>query len=87
LALWPAAPPWEAKADSKLLTYTLSEPLAGAAAAKFDISTESGNLLIDVLAGGEPVLASSALPIWGPGITCPASDYQRWAAHSHTDIK
>lgn len=48
-------------ANSKLLTYTLSEPLAGATAAKFDISTESGNLTIDMLAGGEPVLASGAL--------------------------
>lgn len=48
-------------ANSKLLTYTLSEPLAGATAAKFDISTESGNLTIDMLAGSEPVLASGAL--------------------------
>lgn len=44
-----------------VLTYNLSEPLCGATAAKFDIDTASGNLTIDTLTGGEPVLASGTL--------------------------
>ena len=45
----------------KILTYNLSEPLCGAMTAKIDIDTASGNLMIDTLAGGEPVLASGTL--------------------------
>lgn len=45
----------------KVLTQTLSQPLDGAAKAKFDIYAGSGNLAIDGLRGGEPVLASGEL--------------------------
>jgi hypothetical protein len=45
----------------KILTDNLSEPLCGATAAKIDIDTASGNLTIDSLSGGEPVLASGTL--------------------------
>jgi hypothetical protein len=45
----------------KVLTYNLSEPLCGATTAKVDIDTASGNLMIDTLTGGEPVLASGTL--------------------------
>ena len=44
-----------------VLTHNLSEPLNGATSAKVDINTDSGNLMIDRLAGGEQVLASGAL--------------------------
>ena len=44
-----------------VLTYNLSEPLCGATTAKIDIDTASGNLMIDTLTGGEPVLASGTL--------------------------
>ncbi len=45
----------------KLLTYNLSEPLGEATTAKFDINTGSGNLTIDSLTGGEPLLAGGTL--------------------------
>lgn len=45
----------------KILTYDLSEPLCGATTAKVDINTASGNLTIDNLSVGEPVLASGTL--------------------------
>jgi hypothetical protein len=45
----------------KVLTYNFSEPLCGATTVKVDINTASGNLMIDKLNGGEPVLASGAL--------------------------
>lgn len=45
----------------KILTYQLSEPLNGATTAKVDISTGSGNLTIDRLTGGEPLLATGTL--------------------------
>jgi hypothetical protein len=45
----------------KVLVYNLSEPLCGATAAKIDIDTASGNLMIDTLTGGEPVLANGTL--------------------------
>ena len=44
-----------------LLTDKLSEPLNGATAAKFDIHAGDGNLIIDYLTGGEPVLANGQL--------------------------
>lgn len=44
-----------------LLTDKLSEPLNGATAAKFDIHAGNGNLIIDCLTDGEPVLASGKL--------------------------
>lgn len=47
--------------NKKVLTYNLSEPLCGATTAKVDIDTASGNLTIDNLTGGEPVLASGTL--------------------------
>jgi DUF4097 and DUF4098 domain-containing protein YvlB len=47
--------------STNVLTYNLSEPLDGATTAKIDIDTASGNLAIDPLSGGEPVLASGAL--------------------------
>lgn len=45
----------------QVLTHNLSEPLNGATAAKVDISTDSGNLMIGRLASGEAVLASGTL--------------------------
>lgn len=45
----------------KILTYNLSEPLCEATTAKVDIDTASGNLTIDTLIGGEPVLVSGTL--------------------------
>ena len=45
----------------KILTYNLSEPLCGATTAKVDIDTASGNLTIDTLTEGGPVLASGTL--------------------------
>ena len=45
----------------KVLTHNLSEPLNGATTAKVDINTDTGNLTIDKLAGGEQVLASGTL--------------------------
>ena len=47
--------------NKKVLAYNLSEPLCGATTAKIDIDTASGNLTIDNLTGGEPVLASGTL--------------------------
>ena len=44
-----------------VLTYNLSEPLCGATTAQVDINTANGNLMIDTLTGGEPVLASGTL--------------------------
>jgi hypothetical protein len=44
-----------------MLTDKLSETLNGATAAKFDIHAGDGNLIIDCLTGGEPVLASGQL--------------------------
>jgi hypothetical protein len=44
-----------------LLTEKLLEPHNGATAAKFDIHAGDGNLIIDCLTGGEPVLASGQL--------------------------
>ncbi len=46
---------------SNLLTHNLSEPLNGATTAIVDISAGSGNLTIDRLDGGEPLLASGTL--------------------------
>jgi len=44
-----------------ILTQNLSEPLAGARAAKVDIDIADGNLTIDKLAGEEQLLASGTL--------------------------
>jgi len=44
-----------------VLTHNLAEPLDGATAAKFDIYAGSGNLTIDPLTGGEPLLAGGTL--------------------------
>jgi hypothetical protein len=44
-----------------LLTDKLLEPLNGSTAAKFDIHAGDGNLIIDCLTGGEPVLACGQL--------------------------
>ncbi len=44
-----------------VLTDNLSEPLKGATAAKVDINTGAGNLVIDRLPGGEQLLASGTL--------------------------
>jgi hypothetical protein len=44
-----------------VLTDNFSEPLNGATTAKVDINAGDGNLTIDLLAGGEPVLASGTL--------------------------
>src|SRR5512133_2525110 len=61
LILLPGALAGCSSADSKVLTHNLSEPLGGAQTAKFDINTDTGNLTIDTLTGGEPVLASGTL--------------------------
>ena len=50
-----------ATVTSKVLTRNLSEPLNGARSILVDINTGSGNLVIDRLTGGEPVLASGDL--------------------------
>jgi len=44
-----------------VLTHNLSEPLNGATTAKIDINTGSGNLTVDKLTSGEPLLASGIL--------------------------
>ncbi|HOU14937.1 MAG TPA: hypothetical protein PKZ84_17655 [Anaerolineae bacterium] len=44
-----------------VLTDNLAEPLNGAKAAKFDINAGDGNLSIDRLTGGEPLLAGGEL--------------------------
>ena len=44
-----------------VLTENLSEPLNDATTAKIDIDTGTGNLTIDRLTGGEPLLASGTL--------------------------
>ncbi len=46
---------------NKLLTDNLSAPLGGATTARVDINTASGNLTIDRLIGGAPLLASGTL--------------------------
>ncbi len=46
---------------NQLRTDTLSEPLDGATAAKVNIDSRSGNLTIDTLTSGEPVLASGTV--------------------------
>src|SRR5512140_799405 len=51
----------DAKMAKKPFTHNLSEPLAGATSAKFDINTGSGNVTIDAVAGKEPLLASGTL--------------------------
>ncbi len=51
----------EQPADSNVLTQDLSEPLGGVTTAKFDINTGTGNLTIDRLTGGEPLLAGGTL--------------------------
>ncbi len=45
----------------KVLTHNLSEPLDGARHAQVDINTGMGNLVIDKLSDGEPLLASGTL--------------------------
>lgn len=45
----------------KVLTHNLSEPLSGATSARVDINTADGNLTIDRLTSGEPMLASGTL--------------------------
>lgn len=44
-----------------VLTHDLAEPLGGVTAAKFDFNTGTGNLTIDRLTGGEPLLAGGTL--------------------------
>src|SRR5690349_2509648 len=46
---------------NKILTDNLLVPLNGATAAMVDINTDTGNLSIDKLPGGEQVLASGML--------------------------
>jgi hypothetical protein len=45
----------------KVLTHQLSEPLGDTKAAKVEINPGDGNLIIDGLTGGEPVLANGSL--------------------------
>lgn len=44
-----------------VLTQNLSQPLGDAAAARFDFNVGTGNLTIDSLTGGEPLLAGGTL--------------------------
>ncbi len=46
---------------NRMLTDSLSSPLGGATTAKVTIETDAGNLTIDRLTGGEPLLASGTL--------------------------
>ena len=46
---------------ANVLTQNLSEPLDGTKTARVDISTDIGNLTIDRLTSGEPLLASGTL--------------------------
>lgn len=48
-------------ADTEVLTQELSEPLGDVTTAKFEINTDTGNLDVDGLTGGEPLLASGVL--------------------------
>ncbi|RPI33642.1 MAG: hypothetical protein EHM70_05400 [Chloroflexota bacterium] len=48
-------------ADSSVRTQDLSEPLGDVTTAKFDVNTGTGNLTIDQLTGGEPLLAGGSL--------------------------
>ncbi len=50
-----------AKSSGNLLTQEYSEPLNGATSATLDIHTGTGNLTIDRLTGGEPLLAGGTL--------------------------
>lgn len=50
-----------ANSGRNVLTDNLAEPLNGATAAKFDIDAGDGNLSIDRLTGGEPLLAGGEL--------------------------
>ena len=45
----------------KILTQNLSEPLCDASTAKVDVDVADGNLTIDPITGGEPVLANGTL--------------------------
>lgn len=45
----------------KVMTYDLSEPLGGARTVKIDIDNGDGNLVVDSLTSGEPLLASGEL--------------------------
>lgn len=47
--------------ESNVRTHDLSEPLGDVTAAKFDLNTGTGNLTIDRLTGGEPLLAGGSL--------------------------
>jgi hypothetical protein len=47
--------------SNELLTYVLAEPLPEARIAKVEIKADDGNLMIDQLTNGEPVLASGSL--------------------------
>jgi hypothetical protein len=62
---------------NNLLTDNLSEPLNGATTARVDINSGTGNLTIDRLTGGEPVLASGTLQYFekqGPPTRSVSSD-------------
>jgi hypothetical protein len=50
-----------ANSGRDVLTENLAEPLSGAKSAKFDINPGDGNLTIDRLTGGEPLLAGGDL--------------------------
>jgi hypothetical protein len=48
-----------------ILTDNLSEPLDGATKAKFELDVGDGNLTVDWLTGGEPLLAGGELQYFG----------------------
>lgn len=47
--------------SNKILTEKFSEPLNGAKSATIEIDTRQGNLVVEPLAGGEPLLAAGTL--------------------------
>jgi hypothetical protein len=56
-----ASPKGGAMMANKMLTHNLSEPLNGTKTTTVDINTDSGNLTLDKLSGGEQLLASGTL--------------------------
>lgn len=47
--------------EQKVLDHTLTEPLGDVTTAKFEINPDNGNLTVDGLTGGEPLLAGGTL--------------------------
>lgn len=66
--------------SNDMLTQNLSVPVGAATTAKLDFNTDAGNLIIDKLAGGEPLLASGTLQYFekqGPPVLSASLDNGR----------